>query len=174
MTNGRSQRNTRNRTLSGGNAQSLSSNRRGRSGRRGDYSREADSSIQVLEEENYTEDQYEANYSEQINGDKANMNPAEFDEQFEKFITELSIKDNVELQRDDNFSQRGSKSKKGAVIIKEGKMPHHENTKGFDKLDDDYILKQDINVVQDKICHFCKRSMDQHTFIGPFVKSKPE
>ena len=72
---------------------------------------------------------------------------------------------NSQYNRDDNFSQRGSKGKKGATIIKEGKMPL---LKG-DKCDDLYVLGPHKDV-KNAVCHFCKMSTDKHTFIGPFAK----
>jgi hypothetical protein len=87
-------------------------------------------------------------------------------------ITEFQTKSNPDLERDDTFSQRGSKSKKGAVIIKEGKMLSVESIKFKDAIEDDYKLlnSSDPSVKCDnKICHFCKRDMDSHQLIGPFV-----
>lgn len=53
----------------------------------------------------------------------------EYDQKYEKLITEFNTKNKPDLDRDDTFSQRGSKSKKGAVIIKEGKMYTAESAK---------------------------------------------
>ena len=96
----------------------------------------------------------------------------EYDQKYEKLITEFNTKNKPDLERDDTFSQRGSKSKKGAVIIKEGKMYTAESAKFKDSMDEDYKLSTDPNIKCEKICFFCKRNMDSHQLIGPFVKDK--
>lgn len=87
------------------------------------------------------------------------------DQKLEKMITASPQQTEAEYARDDNFSQRGSKSKKGAVIIKEGRMPepnHHQS-------EDKYVLVQSDAAKTGKVCHFCKKSQDSNSLIGPFV-----
>ena len=58
---------------------------------------------------------------------------------------------NPELKRDDNYSQRGNKSSKGAVILKEGHFKHAE--KPYDEI---YILDPNFEGSADnqsKVCH---------------------
>ena len=86
----------------------------------------------------------------------------EYDQKYEKLITEVAIKNNPDLERDDTFSQRGSKSKKGAVIIKEGKMLTAESPKFKDGMDEEFKLSLDPNIKCERICFFCKRDMDSH------------
>jgi hypothetical protein len=75
-----------------------------------------------------------------------NAKAKEYDHKYEKLITEFSTKHSPDLERDDTFSQRGSKSKKGAVIIKEGKMYSAESVKFKDAIDEDYKLSTDPNI----------------------------
>lgn len=83
----------------------------------------------------------------------------------EKMITASPHQTEAEYARDDNFSQRGSKTKKGAVIIKEGRMPDQANHS-----EDRYILTESDEAKTGKLCHFCKRSQDSHQLIGPFIQ----
>jgi len=59
----------------------------------------------------------------------------EEDDKIERIITMSPSEANRELKRDDNYSQRGSKSSKGAVILKEGHFKSAEKT--YDEI---YIL----------------------------------
>lgn len=72
----------------------------------------ADSSIQIQESEN--------DYSEAVSYNKNHQK--EYDEQFEKLITAGPVQVDKNHVRDDVYSQRGSKNKKGAIIAKEGRM----------------------------------------------------
>ena len=89
------------------------------------------------------------------------------DEKLEIMITECRmIAKNPDLERDDSFSQRGSKSKKNAVIIKEGKFATmKEGTK-----EETYVLEVGKPIPEHACCFFCKRVMDNFTMIGPFSK----
>lgn len=55
------------------------------------------------------------------------MEIAEDDQRIERIITKSIFESNSEYRRDDTFSQRGSKSKKGSVIIKEGMFPANDD-----------------------------------------------
>ena len=59
----------------------------------------------------------------------------EEDDKIERIITMSPNEANRELKRDENYSQRGSKSSKGAVILKEGHFQSAEKTN-----DEIYIL----------------------------------
>jgi hypothetical protein len=92
-------------------------------------------------------------YSEAISYKKSTMK--DYDEQFEKLITNGPNMTLQEHRRDDTFSQRGSKSKRGSVIIKEGRMPQLKAP------EDNYVLGAPCDMSK-AVCQLCKRSMDQH------------
>jgi len=73
------------------------------------------------------------------------------DEKLEIMITECRMFANSDLERDDSYSQRGSKSKKGAIIIKEGRFHAAKEGPG----DEVYILEQDVATPPDACCFFC-------------------
>lgn len=81
--------------------------------------------------------------------------------------------DNSEIG--DDFSQRGSKSKK-ASIIKEGRMPKllkAEDVPEFDLvLHESAIANQQVTDSTKRTCGFCQRTMNQSKLIGPFVLSE--
>lgn len=71
--------------------------------------------------------------------------------------------------RDDSFSQRGSKTKKGAIIFKEGRFPAAKDV----ALDEVYNLEAGGAIPADTCCHFCKRTLDSVDMLGPFFKGAP-
>jgi hypothetical protein len=63
---------------------------------------------------------------------------------------------NSQHYRDDTYSQRGSKSKRGAIIIKEGKMSVSKTE------EENYILGGDQSDIASAKCHFCMKAMDNY------------
>lgn len=95
------------------------------------------------------------------------------DYQIEILITTSSFAlDNSEVG--DDFSQRGSKSKR-AAIVKEGRMPRL--SKQDDVAEYDLVLHETgskgcsapSDGTTERACGFCQRVVDQDKFIGPFV-----
>jgi hypothetical protein len=138
-----------------------------------------DSSIQILdngrataEDRGATKSWLNGSPSAQEKSARGSDASAAFDERFEKLITEIPTRANPDLERDETFSQRGSKSKKGAVIARGARMPLAETLKGADQFDEGYSLSCNASVTAEKICYFCKRNMDRHQLVGPFLKDK--
>lgn len=89
----------------------------------------------------------------------------EQDEELERIITLPPTQSNPDYLRDDAFSQRGNKSRKNAVIIKEGTFHKLANEP------DQYELVPSQGQPKSP-CHFCNRDIDNHTLVGPFVKEE--
>jgi len=87
------------------------------------------------------------------------------DEKLERMITHGTMHTDPIHERDDNFSQRGSKIKNGATIIKEGRMPVSKDPK-----DDIYIIDENIKTIGPHSCSFCNRLIEPSLLTGPFIK----
>ena len=84
----------------------------------------------------------------------------------EYLISQNNFKD---IKESDSYSQRGSKSKHGAVIVKEGKLKEIEANYS----DSVFILKDKASVIEKScaVCYFCKRQIEEDNLVGPFVRS---